>query len=129
MKNKTAKHWIPEITYEQDDNDGQLGNLPLVHVPEGESMPQFLMIWEARDTGEFEPGPAGEEIPIVDWELRQYAQMETLKKNLSAEVYDDVRRALGLKPLAVATKEGQAISQKVRENVAKAEFVATGKKL
>jgi hypothetical protein len=54
--------------------------------------------------------------------------METLKKNLSPEAYDDVRKALGLKPLVVATKEGQKISQKVRENIAVAEFAATGKK-
>ena len=123
------KHWVPEITYEEADNDdGQLGHLPLIHVPPGQNMPVFLMIWEARDTGEFEPGPTGEEVPIVEWDMRQYAQMETLKKKLSPADYDKVRVALGLKPMAQAVREGQEISQKVREALAKKELESLGDK-
>lgn len=125
---KRPSKWIPEITYEQDDDGGQLGNLPLIHVPPNESMPTFLMVWEARDTGEIEPGPGGEDLPVVEWDLRQYAQMETLKMNLSAQDYDKVRVALGLQTMAQASVEGKAISQRVRENVARAELGASGKK-
>ena len=54
------KHWVPEITYEEADNEqGQLGQLPLIHVPSEQQMPPFLMIWEVRDSGETEPGPDG----------------------------------------------------------------------
>jgi len=117
MSNKN-KHWVPEIVYENDDGEGQLGNLPLIHVPNGEKMPTFLLIWEATDTGEFEPGPDGEELPIVQWELRQYAHMDVLKSKLSHEDYDKVRVALGLQPLNEATKSGQQITAKIRENLA-----------
>lgn len=127
MTNKKSK-WVPEISYEQDDDGAQLGNLPLIHVPKGESMPQFLMIWEAHDTGNIEPGLDGEDVPVVEWELRQYAQMEVLKNKLSAIDYDNVRIALGLKPLNEAITAGKTITQKIRENVANAELKSIGKK-
>lgn len=120
-------NWLPEIVYE-DTDDGQLGNLPLIHVPPGEKMPRFLMLWECRDTGDLEPGMDGEEIPVVDWELRQYAQMEVLRRKLSAVDYDKVRAALGLKPMREAVPQGQAITQAVRDNVAQAEIDSQGKK-
>lgn len=126
---KPKSRWTPEISYEHDDDGGQLGNLPLIHVPKGEQMPPFLMIWEARDTGEIEPGSGGEEVPVVEWDMRQYAQMEILKEKLSPQEYDRVRAVLGLKPLAEATVQGQAITQKVRENLAIKEVNALGKKL
>ncbi len=128
MNHKKSK-WIPEITYEQDDEGSQLGNLPLVHVPSGEVMPPVLFIWEARDTGKIEPGYDGDDVPVVDWELKQYCAMETLKSKLSHEDYDKVRAALGLKPLDVATREGQVITQKVRENLGDVELKSLGKKL
>lgn len=124
-----SKKWIPELSYEQDDDGSQLGNLPLIHVPSGEEMPKFLMIWEARDTGEIEPGLDGEDVPVVEWDLRQYAQMEALKANLTSEDYDKVRLALGLKPLVEAVTGGQAISQRVREAVAQRELDLVGKKM
>jgi hypothetical protein len=126
---KKRAGWTPEISYEQDDDGAQLGNLPLIHVPAGEEMPRFLMIWEARDTGEIEPGLSGEDVPVVEWDLRQYAQMEVLKSKLSPEDYDKVRLALGLKPLAEATAAGQAVTQRVRENLARRELEASGKKM
>ncbi len=111
------KKWIPEITYEADDGEGQLQNLPMIHVPKEHEMPKFLLIWEARNTGTFEPGLKGQEVPVVDWELRQYAKMETLKESLSPEDYDKVRKALGLQPLLVASEQGHEISNKVRETL------------
>lgn len=118
---KKNEKWQWEISYE-DTEEGQLGNLPLIHVPPAEQMPKFLLIWEARDTGEIEPGSSGEDLPVVTWDLRQYAQMEVLKAKLSAEDFDKVRVALGLSPLKVATKEGQEISQRVRNNIAQQEM-------
>lgn len=118
---KKNEKWQWEISYE-DTEEGQLGNLPLIHVPPTEQMPKFLLIWEARDTGEIEPGSNGEDLPVVTWDLRQYAQMEVLKTKLSAEDFDKVRIALGLSPLKTATKEGQEISQRVRNNIAQQEM-------
>lgn len=123
----TKGHWVWEITYE-DTDEGQLGNLPMIHVPDGEQMPRFIMLWEVRNTGEFEPGLSGEEVPIIDYDLRQYAQMETLKAGLSAEDYDKVRLALGLKPLEQAVKDGQQISQKVRDNINAVDLARKGDK-
>lgn len=126
VKNKTNA-WQWEITYEDDEN-GQLGSLPLINVPNGHKMPSFLMIWEARNTGEFEPGLSGEDVPVVEWELRQYAQMDVLKQKLSADDYDKVRLALGLQPLAEATAKGKEITQSIRENVANKELERLNKK-
>lgn len=113
----STKHWVPEIVYEESDEGDQFGHLPLIHVPPGEHMPRFLMIWEAINTGEFEPGQMGEELPIVDWTLRQYAQMDVLKSKLSAEDYDKVRKALGLQPLLEATEAGKKITDNVRKKL------------
>lgn len=128
MKARKVRDWVPEIVYE-DTDEGQLGNLPLIHVPGDQQMPRFLLIWEARETGDFEPGLSGEDVPVVDWELRQYAHMEVLKEGLTPAEYDRVRSVLGLKPLKEAVKEGQEISQRVRENVARQEMAASGKKM
>lgn len=128
MGNNKKESWHPEIVYE-DTDDGQLGNLPLVHVPPGEEMPKFLLIWEATDTGEIEPGPEGEEMPVVQWDLRQYAQMEVLKAKLSPIDYDKVRVALGLQPLKEAVAAGQKITQRVRDNIAAAELGSSSKKM
>ncbi len=122
------KHWVPEITYEEsEDDEGVAGTLPLIYVPQERDMPTFLMMWEARDTGEIEPGSLGEDVPVVNWELRQYARMDVLKDSLSPSAYDDVRKALGLKPLAEAVVSGHTISQGVRENLAKKELNTMGK--
>ena len=121
--------WMFEITYETDDSENQLGNLPLIHVPDGEDMPSFLMVWEARETGEFEPGFSGEEVPVVEWDLRQYARMDVLQTKLDPDAYDSVRTALGLKPLKEAVEGGKKISQSVRQTVAQHELAARGKKL
>ena len=119
---KKPDAWLPEVTYPSEDEDaedgGQLGNLPMIHVPPGEKMPRFLIIWEARDTGQIEPGPSGEDLPVVEWELRQYAQMDVLKAGLKPEQYDAVRVALGLKPMAEAVPAGRAITERIRNNVA-----------
>ncbi|MBT7915355.1 hypothetical protein HN588_15775 [Candidatus Bathyarchaeota archaeon] len=105
------RNWLPEIMYEED-LPGQAATLPFILVPLEEEMPMFLMLWEHKDTGECEPGPDGEDLPIVQPELRQYARMDVLKDELSADAYDDVRVALGLAPLQAATKMGQRITSR-----------------
>ena len=116
----TRTGWVPEIMYEEDVN-GVAQTLPFILVPDGEQMPTFLFIWEQTETGEFEPGPNGEEIPIVEADLRQYARMDVLKNKLSLTDYDKVRAALGLEPLSTATAKGRAISGQVRQNVTEQE--------
>tara|TARA_B100000900_G_scaffold412951_1_gene435797 strand:- start:3253 stop:3618 length:366 start_codon:yes stop_codon:yes gene_type:complete len=108
--------WIPEITYEEID-DGISSNIPFIAVPKNEEMPKVIFIFESKETGEHEPGPEGELLPIVEMDLHQYADMVHLKRGLAPEVYDTVRTCLGLKPLNVAIKEGQEVSDRIRKNV------------
>lgn len=109
-------NWIPEICYEEDA-DGLSSHIPFIQVPEGKVMPQFLFIFESKETGEFEPGEDGNPLPIYDMDLHQYADMSTLKAGLDPETFDKVRAVLGLEPLVVAAQKGQEISKKVRENL------------
>ena len=111
-----STRWIPEIMYEESD-DGLTSNIPFIQVPADESMPGVLFIFESRDTGEVEPGPNGEDLPVTDLELHQFCNMSTLKTNLSASEYDRVRSVLGLEPLKVASQKGSEITQKIRESI------------
>lgn len=123
------KNWIPEIVYSDDEDEaGMFRNLPFIPVPPEEEMPKFLLLWESRETGETEPGPDGEPLPITDIELHQYANIGVLRDALPLEVFNTVRKALGLQPLGPAAKAGQAITKKIRENVAQKELEARGNK-
>ncbi len=112
MVEKTAD-WIPEILYE-DDDCGVTSNIPFIQVPENREMPKLLFIFESRETGEVEPGPDGEELPVTELDLHQYADMAVLKKNLSGVEYDNVRFALGLEPMKTAAMKGQKITSNVK---------------
>ena len=112
-----SNQWVPEIMYEDSGEEGLTSHIPFVPVPENEKMPQILFIFESRETGEFEPGPEGEELPVTDFELHQYADMAVLKENLQSDIFDAVRAALGLESLASAAEKGRAITSKVRENM------------
>ena len=79
--------WIWEIMYEEDPL-GESHTLPFILVPQGHEMPRFLLIWAHSDTGDCEPGPNGEDLPIVDAELRQFARMDVLREGLTADDYD-----------------------------------------
>ena len=111
-----AGRWVPEIMYEESEG-GLTSNIPFIQVPSGEEMPGVLFIFESRDTGEFEPGSDGEDLPVTDLELHQFCNMSTLKNKLSTDEYDRVRAALGLEPLKVASQKGAAITQKVRDTI------------
>ena len=110
------KNWIPEICYEEDAN-GMSSHIPFVQVPNGQEMPKMLFVFESRETGEFEPGEDGNPLPIYDMDLHQYADMSSLKKNLTPELYDHVRKALGLQSLSEAAEAGKKITERIRTAV------------
>ena len=112
--NKT--NWFPEIMYEEQE-DGLSSKIPFIMVPKDESMPSLLYIFESKETGEYEPGNNGEELPIIEMDLHQYADMLTLKNNLDEQTYNVVRSALGLKDLQTAVSEGKKITDNVRKNL------------
>jgi len=110
-------NWIPEIMYEESEEGSS--NIPFIMVPENEVMPMLLYMFESRDTGKKEPGLEGEEVPVFEWDLHQYADMAILKAGLSRDVYDQVRDCLGLDPLAIATEKGSKIGVRVKQNLVK----------
>ena len=107
------RKWVPEIMYEEYEEDSISGGLPFIQVPNDKEMPDILFMFGSRETGEFEPDLEGEPQPIMEMELFQYANMHYLKQSLTAEVYDEVRVCLGLEPLAAAKKKGQEQSKKI----------------
>ena len=111
-----SAQWSPEIMYEEND-DGSASHIPFIMVPKNETMTQMLYVFESRETGEHEPGLDGEEVPVIQWDLHQYADMDILKKNLDPITYDIVRSALGLEGLESAAKKGAAISSTIREKL------------
>ena len=108
--------WFPEIVYE-DDDAGQSSKIPFIMVPEGEEMPSTLYVFESRETGEIEPGPEGEDVPVVQWDLHQYADMAVLKEKLSLDDYDKVRKALGLENFKSAAEKGKTITENIRSKL------------
>ena len=116
----TKRNWVPEIMYEDSSQEeGLTSHIPFVPVPEGESMPAFLFVFESRETGDFEPGPEGEDLPVTEMDLHQYADMAILKEKLSLQTYDEVRLALGLEPLTEAAEKGKKITENIRNNLNK----------
>ena len=107
--------WMPEIMYEEEN--GISSKIPFIAVPSGKKMPKLLFIFESRETGEIEPGSDGEDLPVVQLDLHQYADMVVLKEKLDADTYDRVRAALGLEPVASAASKGAKITQNIRKNL------------
>ena len=52
MSNDITSNWIPEIMYE-DDANGMTSKIPFIMVPDNQTMPEVLFIFESRETGEF----------------------------------------------------------------------------
>jgi hypothetical protein len=118
MSKSPFRNWMPEIMYEEGPaSDGLTSSLPFIPVPAGEVMPPFLFIFESKETGEVEPGPEGEELPVTEMELHQYASMNFLKTKVSLSTYNEVRIALGLDPLEEAVVKGKAITERIRKNL------------
>ncbi len=116
----SERYWVPEIMYEGETEDALTSHIPFIPVPEGEEMPKVLFIFESRETGETEPGPEGEELPVTEMDLHQYGDMLVLKENLDLETYDKVRLALGLEPMGVAYQKGTDINDQIRLNLDRA---------
>ena len=108
--------WFPELMYE-DDEGGQASKIPFIMVPKEEEMPKILFVFESRETGDFEPGAEGEEVPVVQWDLHQYADMAVLKDKLDTETFDKVRGALGLEPVKTAAQKGHEITNNIRSKL------------
>ena len=114
-----SENWVPEIMYEDTGEEG-LGltsHIPFIPVPEDEEMPKLVYIFESRETGEIEPGPEGEELPVTEMELHQYADMNVLKTSLDLVTYDKVREALGLQSMLEAVSEGKNITNNIRRKL------------
>ena len=107
------RKWVPEIMYEEYEEDSISGGLPFIQVPTDKEMPDILFMFGSTETGEFEPDLEGEPQPIMEMELFQYANMHYLKHGLDADVYDKVRVCLGLEPLEVAKNKGKEQSKKI----------------
>ena len=105
--------WIPEIMYEETD-DGMTSKIPFITVPADEHMPAMLFMFESRETGTTEPGPSGEELPVTELDLHQYANMAILKEKLNWIEYDNIRVVLGLEPLKTAAMKGAQITSNIR---------------
>ena len=111
-------NWFPEIMYEEPtEEEGLTSSIPFIPVPNNQEMPRLLYVFESRETGEFEPGPEGEDLPVTEMELHQYADMNILKQQLNLETYDKVRFALDLEPMSSAVPKGKKITDKIRENI------------
>lgn len=117
MDKSNTRHWIPEIMYEDGGEPELSSHIPFIPVPAEEKMPEILYVFESRETGEFEPGPEGEDLPVTEMDLHQYADMNVLKSRLDEEVYDKIRLALGLEPLRQAASKGVKITDAVRNNL------------
>ena len=114
MSNDKRK-WVPEICYEEYEEETLTSGLPFIQVPEDKEMPDIIFVFGSKDTGEYEPDAEGNPQPIVEMELYQYACMQYLKNELAPDVYDAVRSCLGLKPLEEATQLGMKQSEKILE--------------
>ena len=107
------RKWVPEIMYEEYDEESISGGLPFIQVPAEKEMPDILFMFGSTETGEFEPDLDGEPQPIMEMELFQYANMHYLKEELDADTYDKVRVILGLEPLNIAREKGLKQSEKI----------------
>jgi hypothetical protein len=105
---------LPVILYEEPSGKNDRGiSMPYIEVQKGGQMPPMLFIFEYKHTGETEPDDRGREVAIVDQIPHKYVDMEYLKEKLTPELNDQIRVALGMKPLQVAKQEGQKILDKV----------------
>lgn len=109
--------YIPDIVYFDNDENDNRSSIPMIQVPDGEEMPKILFIFESKLTGVFEPDSDGNESPVADLQLIQYANMNILKTKLQPDVYDKVRSALGLEDLATAMDKGSKINKNIQDNI------------
>jgi len=115
MKTKqSSKSWIPEIVYEENES-----HIPFIHVPNDQADPKMLFIFVSHQTGEIEPGSEGEDVPVINLDLKQFIDLSLLKSGLTEQEYDKVRSILGLESLRQATEKGKLITNSVLEKVSR----------
>jgi hypothetical protein len=107
---------LPVILYEEPLPGEDPNPIPYIEVKLDVAMEPVLFISEYKETGEFEIDPEHGSVPIVDMLIHAYASLDRLKTVLDADRFDEVRIALGMKPLQVAMDEGQKILDKVSNN-------------
>lgn len=110
MTEKSSKEWYPEIVYQEGSK------VPFIEVPFEHDMPDKIYMFEFKQTGEYEPGPDGKEIPICDMKAHIYFDYEVAKQVLDAELLDKLRTAFGLQPLDEAMERGKKITEKISNN-------------
>ena len=109
-------HWIPEIVYTQTA-DGKSSKIPSMNLPKGYDAPSVLFVFSNKETDEKDVNEVGEEVPVVEVELMQYANINLLRDNLPVSTYNEIRQALGLKSLEEALSAGKKITDTVRKNL------------
>jgi len=102
--------WVPNICYEEE-GEGFTQGIPFIEIPDDKEMPNCLFFWEMRNYTGDDAQPDEKTA-----ELRSYASMEVLKKNLSPFIFDEVRMALGLKPLQEISDSTQ-INEEKEKNI------------
>lgn len=110
MTKKKKWNGNSEISYQEGSE------IPFIEIPVGEKIPDKLFVWEFKHTGEVEPGPAGEDVPICDTDIHIYFNYGVAKEVLGPELLDKVRVAFGLESLEKATKKGKEITERVVAN-------------
>lgn len=118
MSRQKQKLKFPILFYEESQPGEPVNPIPYIEMEKEEEFPTVLFVHEYRHTDEFEPDSEGNPTPIFDVLMHCFVGLETLKHKLSPDLYDTVRVALGMQPLAEASKEGQKILDKVHENLA-----------
>ncbi len=100
-------NWIPPIYYEEDA-EGITRGFPFIEIPQDKDMPNCLFIYgmktlDTKIDDEFEK-------EVI---MYSYANMSVLKDKLPPVLFDEVRMALGLKPI----NEAISAADKMLENV------------
>jgi hypothetical protein len=130
QEKKSLHSQVPVILYEEPTGQNEGGiPFPYIEVPKDGVMPPVLFIFEYKHTGEFEPDDKGNPAAIIDQMLHKFVDLEHLKEKLSPGLYDSVRVALGMKPLAEAKAAGKKIMDKVQKNIEAFDVNAQRKKV
>lgn len=117
MAKNQEKYDIPHIVYEEPQPGMNSNPIPFIEIQKDKKMPPVIFIFEYKHSGETEPGPNGEPVPIVDQIPHKFVDLELLKEKLTPEINDIVRMSIGMEPLSQAAVKGQKILDKVNKNI------------
>ena len=87
----------PEIFYEET-HEGLTNGMPFMRIEKGQDIPGAIFMGAAINI-ENKNKEADSEEEMCEIIMQMYINSETLKNKLSAEDFDKVREAIGLKPL------------------------------